>query len=40
VSDAQHDPGRNDEHEVTPLELFFVLVVVFAITQVVTGRRF
>ena len=26
--------GRGDEHEVTPVELFFDLVFVFAITQV------
>jgi low temperature requirement protein LtrA len=28
------DPPRGDEHEVTPVELFFDLVFVFAITQV------
>jgi hypothetical protein len=29
--EAEHD--RGDEHRVTPLELFFDLVFVFAITQ-------
>jgi low temperature requirement protein LtrA len=32
VSEAEHEHG--DEHQVTPLELFFDLVFVFAITQV------
>jgi low temperature requirement protein LtrA len=32
VSDAERTSG--DEHQVTPLELFFDLVFVFAITQV------
>ena len=32
VSEAEHEQG--DEHQVTPLELFFDLVFVFAITQV------
>src|SRR4051812_11121256 len=31
---AEREPARGDEHEVTPLELFFDLVFVFAITQV------
>ena len=39
MSDAQHESGRGDEHEVTPLELFFDPVFVLAITQVETGRR-
>jgi low temperature requirement protein LtrA len=30
----EREPARGDEHEVTPLELFFDLVFVFAITQV------
>jgi low temperature requirement protein LtrA len=34
VSDAQRELERSDEHQVTPLELFFDLVFVFAITQV------
>jgi len=35
VADARVDPGRaHGAHPVTPLELFFDLVVVFAITQV------
>jgi low temperature requirement protein LtrA len=34
VSEAERDLERGDEHEVTPLELFFDLVFVFAITQV------
>ncbi len=34
MSNAEHERGRGDEHEVTPLELFFDLVFVFAITQV------
>ncbi len=33
MSDADRDP-EHDEHQVTPLELFFDLVFVFAITQV------
>jgi Bacterial low temperature requirement A protein (LtrA) len=32
VSEAEHEHG--DEHQVTPLGLFFDLVFVFAITQV------
>jgi low temperature requirement protein LtrA len=31
---AEREPERGDEHQVTPLELFFDLVFVFAITQV------
>jgi low temperature requirement protein LtrA len=34
VSDAEDDLEHGDEHQVTPLELFFDLVFVFAITQV------
>jgi low temperature requirement protein LtrA len=34
VSDAERDSENRDEHQVTPLELFFDLVFVFAITQV------
>jgi low temperature requirement protein LtrA len=34
VSDAEREPEDGDEHRVTPLELFFDLVFVFAITQV------
>jgi low temperature requirement protein LtrA len=34
VSDAEGELERGDEHQVTPLELFFDLVFVFAITQV------
>jgi low temperature requirement protein LtrA len=34
VSDAERDLERGDEHQVTPLELFFDLVFVFAMTQV------
>jgi low temperature requirement protein LtrA len=34
VSDAGREHEYSDEHEVTPLELFFDLVLVFAITQV------
>jgi low temperature requirement protein LtrA len=34
VSDAERERGRGDEHQVTPLELFFDLTFVFAITQV------
>ena len=34
MSDAEHELEHDDEHEVTPLELFFDLVFVFAITQV------
>jgi low temperature requirement protein LtrA len=34
VADAEHPVERGDEHQVTPLELFFDLVFVFAITQV------
>ena len=32
MSEREHE--RGDEHQVTPLELFFDLVFVFAITQV------
>src|SRR5688500_3844304 len=34
VSEAEHGAEHRDEHQVTPLELFFDLVFVFAITQV------
>jgi low temperature requirement protein LtrA len=34
VADAERAVERGDEHQVTPLELFFDLVFVFAITQV------
>jgi low temperature requirement protein LtrA len=34
VSDTEREPARDAEHQVTPLELFFDLVFVFAITQV------
>jgi low temperature requirement protein LtrA len=34
VSDAEHEIEDDDEHQVTPLELFFDLTFVFAITQV------
>jgi low temperature requirement protein LtrA len=34
MSDAEREPERDAEHQVTPLELFFDLVFVFAITQV------
>jgi low temperature requirement protein LtrA len=34
VSDAERELEQSDEHQVTPLELFFDLVFVFAITQV------
>jgi low temperature requirement protein LtrA len=34
VSEAERESGHHDEHQVTPLELFFDLVFVFAITQV------
>jgi low temperature requirement protein LtrA len=34
VSDAERELEHDDEHRVTPLELFFDLVFVFAITQV------
>ena len=34
VSDAEPQLEDSDEHQVTPLELFFDLVLVFAITQV------
>ena len=33
-SDAERELEHGDEHQVTPLELFFDLVFVFAITQV------
>jgi hypothetical protein len=36
VSDAEHESDHRDQHQVTPLELFFDLVFVFAITQVTT----
>ena len=34
MSDAEREDERDSEHQVTPLELFFDLVFVFAITQV------
>jgi low temperature requirement protein LtrA len=34
VSEAEDERAHGDEHEITPLELFFDLVFVFAITQV------
>jgi low temperature requirement protein LtrA len=34
VSDAEREQEHGDEHQVTPLELFFDLVFVFAMTQV------
>jgi low temperature requirement protein LtrA len=34
VSEVEREDERRDEHEITPLELFFDLVFVFAITQV------
>jgi low temperature requirement protein LtrA len=34
VSDAERELEREDEHQVTPLELFFDLAFVFAMTQV------
>jgi low temperature requirement protein LtrA len=34
MSDAERELERGDEHRVTPLELFFDLVIVFAFTQV------
>jgi low temperature requirement protein LtrA len=34
VTAANHELERDDEHQVTPLELFFDLVFVFAMTQV------
>jgi low temperature requirement protein LtrA len=34
MSDAERGPEPSDEHEVTPLELFFDLTFVFAMTQV------
>ena len=34
VSDAERTPEGSDEHQVTPLELFFDLTFVFAMTQV------
>jgi low temperature requirement protein LtrA len=34
VSNAERESGHREEHQVTPLELFFDLVFVFAITQV------
>jgi low temperature requirement protein LtrA len=36
VSEAEHEHGDEHEHAVTPLELFFDLVFVFALTQVTT----
>jgi low temperature requirement A protein (LtrA) len=34
IGDAEREHEHGDEHRVTPLELFFDLVFVFAITQV------
>ena len=34
MSGSDAEPGGGDEHEVTPLELFFDLTLVFAMTQV------
>jgi low temperature requirement protein LtrA len=34
VSDAERELEHGDEHQVTPLELFFDLTFVFAVTQV------
>src|ERR687896_2445136 len=34
MSDAEREYERDDEHQVTPLELFFDLAFVFAMTQV------
>jgi low temperature requirement protein LtrA len=34
VSDAEHELAHDPEHQVTPLELFFDLTFVFAMTQV------
>ena len=34
MSGSDAERGRGDEHEVTPLELFFDLTFVFAMTQV------
>ena len=34
MADDEREPERDSEHQVTPLELFFDLVFVFAITQV------
>ncbi len=34
MSDARGEPEHSAEHQVTPLELFFDLVLVFAVTQV------
>ncbi|HWN21496.1 MAG TPA: low temperature requirement protein A, partial [Gaiellaceae bacterium] len=34
MSDVEREVERSDEHQVTPLELFFDLVFVFAMTQV------
>ena len=34
MSGAEHELEHDDEHQVTPLELFFDLVFVFALTQV------
>jgi low temperature requirement protein LtrA len=36
VSDAERELEHGDEHQVTPLELFFDLTFVFAVTQVTT----
>jgi low temperature requirement protein LtrA len=36
VSGAEREQERDAEHQVTPLELFFDLTFVFAITQVTT----
>ena len=37
MSDPEGELERDDEHQVTPLELFFDLVFVFAMTQVTSG---
>jgi low temperature requirement protein LtrA len=34
VPEAEREPAHDAEHQVTPLELFFDLTFVFAITQV------
>src|SRR5581483_12109853 len=36
MSDAEAEPAASGEHQVSPLELFFDLVFVFAVTQVTT----
>jgi hypothetical protein len=38
-SSQERELERDDEHQVTPLELFFDLVFVFAITQVTSLLR-